>query len=78
MRPSLSHVVGNSRLPVGAVRGFPGLPRCDWCSSWKNATWAGVSQLTSGGWDVAGGTILTRSLRLFGDANRGNEAFSFI
>ena len=52
--------------------------RCDWCHQWKSATWTGVSQLTSAGWEVAGGTIFTRSLRLFGDANRGNEAFYFI
>lgn len=51
---------------------------CDWCHQWKSATWIGVSQLTSAGWEVAGDTIFTRSLRLFGLANRGNEAFSFI
>lgn len=51
---------------------------CDWCHQWKSATWIVVSQPTSAGWEVAGDTVFTRSLRLFGDANRGNEAFSFI
>lgn len=31
--------------------------RYDWCHRWKSATWIGVSQLTSAGWEVAGGTV---------------------